>query len=313
MVRAVSEPKEVFFRLGLTVGAPASDKMPFIVAHEFFDTLPIHSFQSVPTSATRSATRQPTLPPGLSAEGSKSPHPTMEWREFLASPSPPGSTHESLRTPESERNGPPPDFQLNLARAATRHSLYLPETSSRYRPLKSIHGATIEISPDTALFASSIASRIGGSAAHAKPKPSGAALILDYGPGDGSVPANTLRGIRRHRRVSPFSEPGLVDISADVDFYSIVESAIRTSEGVEVHGPVEQANFLEAMGGQQRAQILADHAGNGSEKATKILSSWNRLVSRTPEGMGRIYKALAIVPEFGGKRPPVGFGGRVVA
>lgn len=40
---------------------------------------------------------------------------------------------------------------------------------------------------------------------------------------------------------------------------------------------------------------------------------WKRLIEGGPAGMGRIYKTLAIVPESGGRRRPVGFGGDVVA
>ena len=137
---------------------------------------------------------------------------------------------------------------------------------------------------------------------------------MDYGPGDGSIPTSTLRGIRRHRRVSPFSEPGLVDLSADVDFQAIVDTALDASEGVEVHGPVEQAFFLRAMGIAERAgEIVKKVEAMGDQKKKgDVERAWQRLVDRGPGGMGRVYKALAIVPEAGGRRRPVGFGGDVV-
>lgn len=291
--------------------------MPFIVAHEFFDALPIHVFQCVDVPPTQSS---PAAPTDRSSPSSKTRQPTLQWREMLVSPTPPGSTHDTLRTPTSQsRETPPPDFQLTLANAQTRHSLYLPESSPRYRDIRTRSGAgsLIEVCPDASLYASDFASRIGGSAAHPKQRPSGAALILDYGPGDGSgttVPVNTLRGIKRHLRVSPFAEPGLTDLSADVDFGAVAESALRASPGVEVHGPVAQADFLEGMGIRERVAALAKaaKAGGGAE-ATDVEKACNRLTDRGPGGMGKVYKAMAILPENEGKRRPVGFGGDVEA
>lgn len=293
------------------------DKMPFIIAHEFFDALPIHAFQCVEVPPTNTTT-SPSLPspgPSTASASSKTSSPTIEWREMLVSPTPPGSTHESLKTPSTQsRKTPVPDFQLTMARTPTRHSLYLPESSPRYRAIKSRvgPGALLEICPDAALYAADFAARIGGSAQHPKSKPSGAALILDYGPGDGTVPVNSLRGIKRHERVSPFAEAGMVDLSADVDFAAIAEAATRASEGVEVHGPVEQGAFLGGMGIKERADMLVKNAKD-EKKAVEVEKAWKRLVDRGPHGMGRVYKALAILPENEGRRKPVGFGGDVDA
>ncbi|KAF2500768.1 DUF185 domain-containing protein [Lophium mytilinum] len=276
-------------------------KSPFIIAHEFFDALPIHVFQSIePTPDT-----SPILTPTGPIPRPKAP-PSSQWRELLISPTPEHSP--SSTTPS------PLDFQLTLSTAPTPHSQYLPLTSPRYTALAKTPGSIIEISPESLSYAADFATRIGGSTDAAASPPSGAALILDYGP-SATIPTNSLRGIRAHTPVSPLAAPGRVDISADVDFVALAEAAIKASPGVEVHGPVEQGVWLGAMGIRERAEVLVRKARGkkGEEGVDRIEEGWKRLVDRGPTGMGRIYKAMAIVPHVPGKegRRPVGFGGDV--
>lgn len=239
----------------------------------------------------------------------------------------------------------------------------MPEQSPRYKNLKSMDHALIEISPESQTYAADFAVRIGGghlpTAKHEELRPnarpvsqrrpteniqkeqaSGAALLLDYGPPN-TIPTNSLRGIKAHQRVSPFSEPGRVDISADVDFLALAEAAINASLGVEVHGPVSQATFLNAMGIQERAAQLVKQAVDRergglvepqadprhgearrkedlTETVKRIETGWKRLVDVSPQGMGKLYQVMAIVPHRPGKqgdkiRRPVGFGGDIAA
>ena len=180
-----------------------------------------------------------------------------------------------------------------------------PESSQRYRALKSRTDAVIEISPEAQSTASLLAQRIGSRGS----RPSGAALIIDYGP-SATVPTSTLRGIRQHALVSPFSLPGKTDLSADVDFMALVEATLSGSEGVEVHGPVEQGAWLEAMGGRERVNALVRKAKErgDNERAGRVSEGVERLTERGGGGMGKLYKFLAIVPENGGRRRPAGFG-----
>lgn len=146
-----------------------------------------------------------------------------------------------------------------------------------------------------------------------KPKPSGAALIVDYGPAD-TIPASTLRGIRNHTICSPFLSPGQVDISADVDFTALADAALAAADGVEVHGPVEQGAWLEAMGARERAEMICSFlkkGAGGEEMEKQVRKGVERLVERGGGGMGKIYKVMAILPENEGRRRPVGFGGDV--
>ena len=206
------------------------------------------------------------------------------WRELLVSPSPPLSPKK-------------PDFVLSCADAPTRHSLLLLELSPRYRALAATPGAVIEISPDALVLAEEIAHRIG--MPHA-----GAALVVDYGPST-TVPANSLRGIRAHSRVSPLVNVGAISVSADVNFHALAKRVLAASPHVEVHGPVVQGPFLLTMGMCERLDQLtstaatgstvraAEEAGLGSRRMRRWLKSgFQRLVDTEPGAMGAVYKVL---------------------
>lgn len=304
---------------------------PFILAHEFFDALPIHVFQnvaqsSIPKSSTIMTPTGPITPKhGPTAPGN-------QWHELVVSPTNPYASTPNLKPGEDK-----PDFEMTISKTPTPHSLYLPKMSKRYTALEKTPDAIIEISPESLSYISDFAVRIGGSdgaasrpakpgstptakpvstenAPFKKESPSGAALILDYGT-TSTIPANTLRGIRRHLPCSPFTSPGLVDLSADVDFLALAESALAASDAVAVHGPVDQSFFLASMGIKERAERLLKNAGD-EETRRRLDGGWKRLVDRGVNGMGRLYKVMAIVPYMEGDkkvRRPVGFGGDIMA
>lgn len=251
---------------------------------------------------------------------------TPQWRELMV----------TLNPKAIDENIPDePEFNLTMAKASNPNSLVIPEISPRYRALKEKPGSTIEISTEARIYAADFARRIGGSIQQSsatprskqghhqqqqqqtsqtpKKTPSGAALIMDYGPLS-TIPSNSLRGIQQHQNVPPLSSPGQVDVSADVDFTALAESAIEASEGVEVHGPVEQGDFLRAMGIAERMQQLL-RGVQDEEKRKTLTSAWERLVEKDAAdgsgGMGKIYKVLSIIPENSGRRRPVGFGGSI--
>lgn len=297
--------------------AQLSQTTPFIIAHEFFDALPIQAFESVPPAPE--ANRQPQLldkagqPMVRPSSASKIP----QWRELLvATTKRRFELKDMLRTEaEAERDhakasASQDDFQLTLAHASTPASLVLPERP-RYRHLKSQAGSRVEISPDSVRYAGAISKLIGNQA-----KPAGAALIIDYGPAD-TVPVDSLRGIRQHAIVSPFKHAGQADLSADVDFTALADASLEASEGVEVHGPVEQGLWLQQLGIQERAARLVramqdQRIHDLEDRKNTFNAGWKRLVEAGPKGMGKAYKVMAVVPEAGGKRRPVGFGGAVL-
>ena len=325
------------------------------------------------------------------ASGQQSSVAGAEWRELLVDSSPPVEdpsqlsaspilTQEEMEKADGGKQEklPPPDFHFVRSKSATPISHVLTNSSPRYRALLSQPGSVIEISSESQSCVSGFAQRIGKGKQSLNPSfpitpnnkphstiesktnrlPSGAALIIDYG--TETIPRNTLRAIKSHRRLaSPFILPGQADISADVDFTALAEAASLSDTGVEIWGPVPQGQFLHVMGGQERVENLCqavmrdgDHSKTpsgrargeqqqqrkreedrvesekeeenekeGKERARRkdaIQAGWKRLVDMSEAtagsggGMGRIYKVMAIVPDSGGRRPPVGFGGGVV-
>ncbi|KAK5197220.1 hypothetical protein LTR99_000420 [Exophiala xenobiotica] len=316
-------------------------EMPFIIAHEFFDALPIHAFESV-APKPEDAQKEDARTKLLNEAGQPVPRPSMasrlpQWRELLVAPtkqkfSLPSPTEAAAK--ESDEKGPDPDFQLTLAQASTPSSLVIPERP-RYRALKNQPSSRVEVSPESSRYVQDFARRIGGGIVLAPPKggahqpdagvvpskskPSGAALIIDYGPLE-TVPVNSLRAIRKHKILSPFVYAGDADISADVDFSALADAALEASPGVEVHGPIEQGAWLSQLGIKERAErLLREFENKGGadpeeieKKRSELETGWKRLVEGGPKGMGKAYKVMTILPENGGRRRPVGFGGGVV-
>ncbi|EWC46856.1 hypothetical protein DRE_03868 [Drechslerella stenobrocha 248] len=243
-----------------------SDEVPFFLAHEFFDALPINAFQNTPDG----------------------------WRELLVDVK---KSPSNLILTTSEVASQEPEFCFTVAPRQTAPARALNNLSPRYEALSTVPDAVVEMCPDShgimIHFCKSI-HQAGG----------GAALIIDYGPAE-TIPVNSLRGIQKHTRVSPFTKPGMVDISADVDFGALVETALRPEFDIEIHGPTEQAQFLLGMGMKERCDQLAATTEDPTQLAL-LKSGFERLTDRGGLGMGRIYKALAVVPEADG-RPVAGF------
>lgn len=156
-------------------------------------------------------------------------------------------------------------------------------------------GAIQEVSEPGRAMAAAVAARLAASG--------GAALFLDYGPAERGF-GDSLQAMARHGRADPLAAPpGSVDITAHVDFAAI--AAAGRAAGAAAHGPLPQGLFLQRLGLPQRAAILARSAmaAGRRDQAGLILSGAERLV--TPEGMGRLFKALCLChPAL---PPPPGF------
>lgn len=114
----------------------------------------------------------------------------------------------------------------------------------------------------------------------------GAALFIDYGPAESAL-GDSLQALAGHRAADPLAEPGSADITAHVDFAALARAA--RAAGAVAHGPVLQGIFLQTLGLVTRASMLARAAPH---TAGMQLSAAQRLIA--PEGMGRLFKALAL-------------------
>lgn len=243
------------------------DVANYVLAHEFFDALPIKSF-----SRTENGWRELLVEHTASVINTQPKLPSSEEPKFS----------EELET----------EFHLTVSPKETNASL-VPSLSTRFRDMPV--GSRIEVCPDAELYLHKIVDLV---------KEKGAALIIDYGLAN-EVPQNSLRGIYKHKFVSPFYKPGDVDLSIDVDFENLRSVA---SDKVDTFGPEEQGDWLHELGMGHRFDQLIKSANSMANKEL-LYESYIRLTSKDDKGMGKIYKFLALLPK--GSSKPVGFGGSV--
>jgi NADH dehydrogenase [ubiquinone] 1 alpha subcomplex assembly factor 7 len=112
------------------------------------------------------------------------------------------------------------------------------------------------------------------------------ALFIDYGPA-GSAYGDTLQAVHRHAWVHPLGLPGIADLTAHVQFASLARKA--RAVGLDVDGPITQAEFLGRLGIAERgARLMAANP----ERAGEIETGVQRLMS--PTGMGELFKVMAV-------------------
>ncbi len=116
----------------------------------------------------------------------------------------------------------------------------------------------------------------------------GAALIVDYGHGGGY--GDTLQALHNHSFVSPLASPGMVDLTAHVDFALLAR--IGAAAGLIPYGLLGQGEFLIRLGLGQRTQALM----KGKEEAEReaIAAAATRLAGTGQEHMGKLFKVLVL-------------------
>jgi SAM-dependent MidA family methyltransferase len=239
----------------------------YTVAHEFFDALPIKSFEKMKNG----------------------------WREYVVEHTPsvmntqgklPGDVVEDTNNLETE-------FHLTLSPKETPSSM-IPKLNPRFSNLP--EGSRIEICPDAELYMMKMVQLINNKSKL------GGVLIIDYGIVSDVPPENSLRGIYKHKFVSPFFKPGDVDLSIDVDFIGLKKLAERFCQPF---GPVEQGDWLHNMGIGYRIQQLLDKNQANPEEQDKIYHAYKRLTDKDEKSMGKIYKFFCLLPSD--SATPTGF------
>lgn len=150
-------------------------------------------------------------------------------------------------------------------------------------------GALVELRPGDRQVVDQLAARF---AAHP-----GRALFIDYGPATSEI-GDTLQAIRAHKKQPPLLDPGTADLTARVDFESLVLAA--RSAGLTAYGPEPQGAWLLGLGLEARAAALSQaQPGKRSQIARQI---W-RLTDQAQ--MGELFKLVCL---DGGDLPiPPGF------
>ncbi|GAB4840872.1 hypothetical protein Ancab_021632 [Ancistrocladus abbreviatus] len=254
---------------------PALEQVPsgvptIIIAHEFFDALPVHQLQHMFCIPI----------PMVYHSDSKKNQPQRTSR---------GWCEKMIDVAEDS------SFRCVLSPNPTPAHLFLMRRFKWVAKEELTELGQVEVCPKAMELTESIANRIGSDG--------GGALIIDYGL-NGLV-SDSLQAIRKHKFVHILDNPGSADLSAYVDFPSIRHSAVEASEHVSVHGPITQSQFLSSLGINFRVEALLQNCTD--EQAESLRTGYWQLVGdgeapfwegpddQVPIGMGTRYMVLAVV------------------
>ena len=119
----------------------------------------------------------------------------------------------------------------------------------------------------------------------------GAGLVIDYGY-LGEAHHDTLQALKAHLFHPVLSDPGEADITAHVDFTSLMQ--VARDAGNQVAPLVNQGEFLVQMGAQLRLEMLLRQAT--PEQRDPLITSLQRLIS--PQAMGELFKVMAFTQDL---------------
>jgi NADH dehydrogenase [ubiquinone] 1 alpha subcomplex assembly factor 7 len=117
----------------------------------------------------------------------------------------------------------------------------------------------------------------------------GAALVIDYGHDESGL-GETLQAVGEHAYADPLVAPGVVDLTAHVDFEALAHAV--ESMGVRTHGPLSQGEFLHRLGIEARAATLKANATQ--EAINAIDAALERLTGMGRTDMGALFKVIAL-------------------
>ncbi|KAG9315034.1 S-adenosyl-L-methionine-dependent methyltransferase [Chiua virens] len=257
------------------------DRFTMLVAHEFFDALPVHVIEK-----TVQGWHEVLI--ALANDSSiRYTHPSSAASTVLVPPTstPRFTTSGPASSPSAPLQPLSPRWTRVLSPTPTASSTLLGHASSRFASLPI--GARVEVSGASIKLARQIAELLApASAAGSEDGGSGCALVVDYG-AEKAV-GNSLRGFKDHAIVDVLHRPGECDVTANVDFALLKEVV---SDLVTPHGTLSQGTFLTEVGVQLRADRLIK-AASTQERKSGIAECVNRLVD--PLGMGGQYAVLGI-------------------
>jgi len=242
-----------------------SNQFSLVVAHEFFDALPVHVLQK-----TRHGWNEVLVASNL---------------EPLASPEP--GVLQSIETSTMY-----PRLRRVLSPTPTAASTVLGLSSTRFQHLPV--GATIEVSPASFKIARQIGEILSKPSQDQSTElaPGGCGLVVDYG--GGKVFGDSFRAFKDHKIVDVFHRPGECDLTTNVDFTFLREAM---EDLVTIHGPTPQSTFLERMGLRLRVNALVRNAKT-DERRSAIWDAAKRLVD--PVGMGKEYQVMGFTNPVSG-------------